>query len=57
MSDRQEHGRPVGLVRVPAMLLSFPEKRLFAAIYGSEACVASGIAAMCRGKHSAITQF
>lgn len=25
ISNRQEHGRPVGLVRVPAILLSFPE--------------------------------
>lgn len=36
---------------------SFPEKRLFAAIYGSEACAASGIAAMCRGKHFVMTLF
>lgn len=31
----------VGFIRVPAMPLSFPEKRLFAVTCGSEACVAS----------------
>jgi hypothetical protein len=39
------------------MLLSFPEKRLFTAICGSKACVASGIAVMCCGKHLVRTPF
>ena len=32
----------VGFIRVPAVPLSFPEKRLFAVTYRSGACVASG---------------
>ncbi|MFS2337859.1 hypothetical protein [Bacteroides thetaiotaomicron] len=31
----------VGFIRVPAVPLSFPKKRLFAVTCGSEACVAS----------------
>lgn len=32
----------VGFIRVPAVPLSFPARRLFAVISGSEACAASG---------------
>ena len=31
---RQEYGRQAGFIRVPAILLSFPEKRLFVANLG-----------------------
>lgn len=41
-TDKGTAGK-VGFIRVPAVPLSFPEKRLFAVNYGSGACVASGV--------------
>ena len=41
LTDKGTAGK-VGFIRVPAVPLSFPEKRLFAVTCGSEACVASG---------------
>jgi len=55
-TDKGTAGK-VGFIRVPAVPLSFPEKRLFTAICGSKACVASGIAVMCCGKHLVRTPF
>ena len=39
-TDKGTAGK-VGFIRVPAVPLSFPEKRLFAVTCGSGACVAS----------------
>ena len=50
LTDKGTAGK-VGFIRVPAVPLSFPEKRLFAVTCGSGACVASGVTAMCRRKH------